>query len=95
VTRALFFFAFSACTVGCPNPSGFLNRTLVFAPNRGQAEPAVRFVARGTVKQASGLPGDVYSIAVYVPDLGKLTRSSNQNVTMFAGPPRARSSHCR
>jgi uncharacterized protein (TIGR03437 family) len=38
------------------------------------------------IKPAPGLPGDVYAIGVYVPDLGKLTRSSNQNVTMFVGP---------
>ncbi len=47
MTRALLFFAFSACAFGNPIPSGFLNRTLAFEPNRGQAAPAVRFVARG------------------------------------------------
>jgi uncharacterized protein (TIGR03437 family) len=38
------------------------------------------------VKKAPGLPGDVYAIGVFVPDLGKLTNSTNQNVTMFVGP---------
>jgi uncharacterized protein (TIGR03437 family) len=47
VTRALFFFAFSAYAAGNPVPAGLLNRPLAFEPNRGQAAPTVRFVARG------------------------------------------------
>jgi uncharacterized protein (TIGR03437 family) len=38
------------------------------------------------IKQVPGLPGEVYAIGVYVPDLGKLTNPSNPNVTMFVGP---------
>lgn len=45
--RALFFFAFSAYAVGNPIPSGLLNRTLAFEPNRGQAAPGIQFLARG------------------------------------------------
>jgi hypothetical protein len=37
MTRALFFFAFSAYAAGNPIPSGFLNHPLAFEPNRGQA----------------------------------------------------------
>src|ERR1700676_2854418 len=44
----LFFFALSASSfLGSPIPAGFLNRSLAFEPNRGQAAPSVRFVARG------------------------------------------------
>ena len=50
MTRAstLFFFALSASSfLGSPIPAGLLNRPLAFEPNRGQAAPSVRFVARG------------------------------------------------
>src|ERR1700693_2177639 len=44
---ALFFLALSACAAGSSIPANLLNRPLTFEPNRGQAAPAVRFVARG------------------------------------------------
>jgi uncharacterized protein (TIGR03437 family) len=47
MTRALFFFAFSAYAAGNAIPNGFLNHPLAFEPNRGQAAPQVRFVAHG------------------------------------------------
>jgi hypothetical protein len=50
MTRAstLFPLALSASSfLGSPIPAGVLNRPLAFEPNRGQAAPAVRFVARG------------------------------------------------
>jgi uncharacterized protein (TIGR03437 family) len=47
MTRALFFFAFSAYAAGNPIPSGFLNHPLAFEPNRGQAATGVQFLARG------------------------------------------------
>jgi uncharacterized protein (TIGR03437 family) len=49
MTRAstLFFSALSAYAAGNPIPAGFLNRPIAFEPNRGQATPPVRFVARG------------------------------------------------
>lgn len=39
--------AIFACAAANPIPAGLLNRPLAFEPNRGQAGPAVRFVARG------------------------------------------------
>src|ERR1035438_7304172 len=49
MTRAstLFLVAVSACAAGNPIPSGLANHPLAFEPNRGQAAPPVRFVARG------------------------------------------------
>ena len=47
MTRALFFFAFSAYAAGNAIPNGFLNHPLAFEPNRGQAAPQVRFVVHG------------------------------------------------
>ena len=47
MTRALFFFVFSAYA-GCSSiPAGLGNRPLAFESNRGQAAPTVRFVALG------------------------------------------------
>jgi uncharacterized protein (TIGR03437 family) len=43
----LSFFALSAYAAGYPIPAGLLNRPLAFEPNRGQAAPPVRFLARG------------------------------------------------
>jgi uncharacterized protein (TIGR03437 family) len=41
------FSAIFACAAANPIPAGLLNRPLSFEPNRGQAAPAVRFLARG------------------------------------------------
>ena len=43
----VFFVAIFACAAANPVPAGFLNRPLAFEANRGQAAPAVRFLARG------------------------------------------------
>jgi uncharacterized protein (TIGR03437 family) len=41
------FLAIFACAAANPIPAGLLNRPLTFEPNRGQAPPTVRFLARG------------------------------------------------
>ncbi len=43
----VFFVAIFACAAANPVPAGFLNRPLAFEANRGQAAPAVRFLASG------------------------------------------------
>jgi len=49
MTRAFSFLiaVLSAYATGNSIPSGLLNRPLAFEPNRGQAAPTVRFLARG------------------------------------------------
>ncbi|MGD0295930.1 MAG: SBBP repeat-containing protein [Bryobacteraceae bacterium] len=46
-SSVLFFLGLSAFTAANPIPAGLLHRPLAFEPNRGQAAPLVRFVARG------------------------------------------------
>jgi uncharacterized protein (TIGR03437 family) len=49
MTRAsiLVFFGLLSHAAGDSVPSRFLNRSLAFEPNRGQAAPSVRFIGRG------------------------------------------------
>jgi uncharacterized protein (TIGR03437 family) len=46
-TSLLFFFGLLTHAAGGSVPSRFLNRSLAFEPNRGQAAPSVLFVGRG------------------------------------------------